>query len=632
MSANNDSADPLAGLGIEGLLRQGLESPRFDQLDPGAIELPDTETLTAEIDGFDFLELAGRGGMGAVYRARRQSDEAIVAVKILPRELADLPDFERRFELEAKALAVLDHPHIVKLFTSGRSRSGLPYFAMEWVNGSTLAELNRDSAMPESEAVRIFAAVCTAVAHAHERGVIHRDLKPANILIDEDGFVRVADFGLAFGEDIRGSQLSLTLSGAVLGTADFMAPEQASGEGDIDERADIFSLGVILYGMLTGKRPKGVFDPPSHAGVSRYLDGIAARAIQHDRDRRYASAAEMRAALEPGTKKHSSALAVAIGILMLVGLGIWWLEHHKSKTSTALKPNYEPSLIRAFGLTGDPSLEELSNKLNSSRLGGAIAHTYQASKNRIAFINRRGIAGFFDGRLRMITEQKEKLTQITATDATVYGLDEEGRLYWIEDGLSPMTPNKRLQKIAGGPNYLTLLTTGGEAVVFADGPDAGKSLEVMMVPSLPTLIDIDAGRQHVVALGQNGVVYSWGANQSGATDVPATFATRTVETRAIAAAGNTTFALTQQGQISVWGEGAKESQLLVEPMKDIVGIRSAAAGQAAVTLVRQNGEYVPLSGGKSGFFAPPSNLPPAAAGYNWLWSASPHLLLGGYSQ
>jgi serine/threonine protein kinase len=203
--------------------------------------------------------LIGRGGMGAVYRGVQASLNRPVAIKILPAELSSNPDFMARFQREAQTLAKLNHNGIVTVFDFGTTAEGHLYFVMECIDGTDLAHLLRAQRLEPDQALELTVQLCEALHYAHSQGVVHRDIKPANVLITRDGRAKLADFGLA--RPMSSARTQLTASQMIMGTPDYMAPEQWQGQAD--HRADIYALGVMLYEMLTGTRPQGAFDLPS---------------------------------------------------------------------------------------------------------------------------------------------------------------------------------------------------------------------------------------------------------------------------------------------------------------------------------------------------------------------------------
>src|SRR5512138_42441 len=266
----------------------------------------------------------GAGGMATVYLARDLRHDRDVAIKVLHPELAAALGAER-FLAEIKTTARLQHPHILPLLDSGDA-GGL-YYVMPYVSGDTLrSRLDREGQLPVDEAVRIAREVADALAHAHAAGVVHRDIKPENILL-QDGHARVADFGIALAIEQAGGT-RLTQTGLSLGTPQYMAPEQAMGERTIDARADIYSLGCVLYEMLTGEPPftgptaqaivaRVMTDTPRPVSVQRrsvpaHIDAAVERALEKLPADRFSTATEFAAALV-GTGAHHPIRRSAVG-------------------------------------------------------------------------------------------------------------------------------------------------------------------------------------------------------------------------------------------------------------------------------------------------------------------------------
>jgi serine/threonine protein kinase len=261
---------------------------------PAGPPLPPLAELQAVLPGYELQTLVGRGGMGAVYRARHQKLDRVVAIKILLPDLVQDPAFAERFEREAKALARLDHRGIVGLHDFGRA-GAIFYLVMEFVDGANLRELLAQGHLSPREVLLLVPQLCDALQYAHDHRIVHRDIKPENILVDTDGHVRIADFGLAklVGQD-HASQ-GLTQTRQALGTPHYMAPEQVHASKDVDHRADLYSLGVVLYEMLTGQLPIGRFQPPSaKANGVRGLDPVVMKALENDPSQRYQAATEVK--------------------------------------------------------------------------------------------------------------------------------------------------------------------------------------------------------------------------------------------------------------------------------------------------------------------------------------------------
>ena len=223
------------------------------------------------------LEHLGQGGMGVVYKARQRQLNRLVAVKILPPSVGEDPAFAERFTREAQALAQLNHPNIVQVYDFGQTDEFF-YFVMEYVDGVNLRALIRDGKLKPEEALKIVPQICEALQFAHDEGIVHRDIKPENILIDKKGRVKIADFGLAKLLGQAAEDISLTGTGQLMGTLGYMAPEQLQHAHAVDHRADIYSLGVVFYEMLTGHLPIGRFEPPSKkVHVDVRLDDVVLR-------------------------------------------------------------------------------------------------------------------------------------------------------------------------------------------------------------------------------------------------------------------------------------------------------------------------------------------------------------------
>lgn len=265
---------------------------------------PSLEELAPHFPQLELLQCLGRGGMGVVYKARQPQLDRIVALKILAPELGVDPRFAERFQREAQGLAKLNHPNIVTIHDSGEA-GGHFYLLMEYVDGVNLRQIQERERLSPKEALAIIPPICEALQYAHDHGIVHRDIKPENLLIDQEGRVKIADFGIARlvgAADTEGSSqpanAPYTRVGTALGTPDYMAPEQASAQ-EVDHRADIYSLGVVLYEMLTEELPQDSLEPPSQRiEIDVRLDEIVLRALDQEPERRYQSAGEFRTMVE----------------------------------------------------------------------------------------------------------------------------------------------------------------------------------------------------------------------------------------------------------------------------------------------------------------------------------------------
>jgi serine/threonine protein kinase len=270
---------------------------------------PTVAELAPHFPQFEVLAFIGQGGMGAVYQARQKQLDRIVALKILPPGIGRDAAFAARFAREAKALARLNHPGIVTIHDFGQA-DGLYYLVMEFVDGVTLRQLLHGSRISAREALAIVPQICDALQFAHDQGIVHRDIKPENILLDRRGRVKVADFGLAkiMDPQVGGAEASTgadpgaaTAQGptGVMGTPNYMAPEQRDHPGEVDHRADIYALGVVFYQMLTGELPAGKFEPPSKkVHIDVRLDEVVLRALEKQPALRYQQAGDVKTCVE----------------------------------------------------------------------------------------------------------------------------------------------------------------------------------------------------------------------------------------------------------------------------------------------------------------------------------------------
>jgi serine/threonine protein kinase/tetratricopeptide (TPR) repeat protein len=346
---------------------------------------------------YEVIERLGAGGMGEVYRARDPRLERSVAVKVLPPQLAESEAYRQRFQREARAASALSHPNIAHVYDVGE-QDGIHYIAMEFVEGDNLRQVLARGPLGADEVVEVGVQVAAALEEAHGRGIVHRDIKPANAVRTAQGVVKVLDFGLARQTREGGTPIdsglstaSQTQAGVVLGTVPYMSPEQALGQ-PVDARTDIFSLGVTLYELATGKLPfagdtaNQTIDRICHAtpepitGLNRKapegLQRIVAKCLEKDRERRYATAGDLRVDLRNLQRDRSSpgvaaatrssrrrfavvasgaSLAVALSGL---GLRAWLASGSASIESIAVLPFQN--------LTGNPELEYLSTGLTES--------------------------------------------------------------------------------------------------------------------------------------------------------------------------------------------------------------------------------------------------------------------------
>ncbi len=358
-----------------------LDRPAVDAVAADLVEDDVPSLVGSQLSSYQILALLGSGGMGAVYRALDTRLDRPVALKILPQALIHDDDRMRRFTTEAKTASSLNHPNICTVHELGDCR-GIRFISMEYIDGQTLAEIAGKRSVSPSEIVEIGIQVADALDAAHGKGIIHRDIKPGNLMMTARGLVKVLDFGIAklkrpARTGVETTARTLTQEGVILGTVDYMSPEQVLGQ-DLDERTDIFSLGAVLYELATGRRPfSGItatetMDRILHAQPASFerlgghlpseLERIVRRCLEKDPKRRYQSASELLAELKdfrqrilPGVARPlirvspRTALAAIVLIAALAVLTALWLKRDV-ETPLAVVP-----LTSYAGFERDPS-------------------------------------------------------------------------------------------------------------------------------------------------------------------------------------------------------------------------------------------------------------------------------------
>jgi serine/threonine protein kinase len=301
----------------------------------GALEIhvpPAPSEIQPLFPALEIQEVLGQGGMGVVYRARQRELGREVALKLLWTRAGPGAAVEERFLREARALARLTHPNIVSVHEFGRAGEHL-FLVLELVEGESLRELMRRDRVAPTQALALVAETCLALQYAHDQGVVHRDIKPENILVDRAGHVKIADFGLAKVLAGDAPPARLTRESQAMGTPQYMAPEQIERPLAVDHRADIFSLGVVFYELLTGELPLGRFAPPSRkVEIDVRLDGVVLKALEKEPEQRYQRAAEVQieveeivstpAAAQASTpaKRAGLSTGLLVALLLLVAL------------------------------------------------------------------------------------------------------------------------------------------------------------------------------------------------------------------------------------------------------------------------------------------------------------------------
>ena len=265
--------------------------------------------IGSTVGAYEIVKKLGQGGMATVYQAYHAALDRHVAIKVLHATFKDDNSFLRRFSREAKVVAKLEHAHIVPVYDFAE-HDGYPYLVMRYIEGETLKERMAQGILPKSEIVRVATAVAQALDYAHQQGVLHRDIKPSNILLTKGGGVYIADFGLARITQAGESTLSQDM---IMGTPQYISPEQAKGETDIDGRTDVYSFAIVLYELVTGRVPfqsdtsyaiihAQIFDPPPppsqlNSKIGPALEAVLLQALSKAPADRYQTAGELAAAL-----------------------------------------------------------------------------------------------------------------------------------------------------------------------------------------------------------------------------------------------------------------------------------------------------------------------------------------------
>lgn len=339
-----------------------------------SVQPPTIESMQAVFPDLEIDSLVGQGGMGFVYKARQPKLDRWVALKVLSPELAQNQDFAKRFEREARLLARLNHPNIVVVFDFGREGDFF-YLLMEFVEGGNLRLAMRSEKISSEKALKIVPEICEALQFAHDQGVLHRDIKPENILIDTNGRIKIADFGIAkLVDESKASLTKLTGHGAAIGTPHYMAPEQVEQPSEVDHRADIYSLGVVFYELLTGELPLGRFDPPSSKSeASSSVDEIVFLALAKERDKRQQQVSEVKTQVETVSEMASDidksfqespkeelpffASHRALVTIVILGVLGCLISFGFMKPNRAISQDIQGDTIQlAFGVGGEPWL------------------------------------------------------------------------------------------------------------------------------------------------------------------------------------------------------------------------------------------------------------------------------------
>ncbi len=270
------------------------QKARFHQsLQCNFMQKDDKTELLPAIEDYEILDIIGEGGIAQIYKARQKSLGRLVAIKILFPELTHDPEIVRRFDREAITIAALNHPNIVHVIDKGQAGNRY-YFVMEYVDGTSFKEIMYNKKYAIRDKLEVIVMILKGLDYAHKNGVIHRDIKPANILIDSNGNALLADFGIA--QIFNATDSENTKLDVVMGTLAYMSPEQRESSARVDLTTDIFAVGVMIYEILTGKRPMGKFRMPSelNSKLPKRFDDIITHCLDENPSARYQSAVELK--------------------------------------------------------------------------------------------------------------------------------------------------------------------------------------------------------------------------------------------------------------------------------------------------------------------------------------------------
>lgn len=373
------ASDAPEGLCPRCLLVQLYETQTQIHATSDPISPPPLESIAEEFPQLEVLEYLGQGSMGIVFKARQKSLNRQIALKLLSPERADDPKFAHHFEKEAQTLATLNHPNIVTIHDFGKTASYY-YLLMEFVDGVNLRQAMGAAHFTPAQALAIIPPICEALQFAHDHQIIHRDIKPENILLDKNGDIKIADFGIARIleestplEPSSGDSFK-TLSG---GTPGYMAPEQSINSNESDHRVDIYATGVVLYELLTGEAPSAKLSAPSQKiQLDVRIDEIVLKALKGEPDLRYHTAADFRTRIESYNKETTDSSP-------------------QGTSPTPKKSNWTKTIERVSNKNfHEPTAIKLLNWSAFGHLGFLSALSYLSHLNPV-FSRCAGFAGFF---------------------------------------------------------------------------------------------------------------------------------------------------------------------------------------------------------------------------------------------
>jgi tetratricopeptide (TPR) repeat protein/predicted Ser/Thr protein kinase len=489
---------------------------------------PDTLDIgTVLAARYEILQLIGRGGMGAVYKARDKELDRIVALKLIRPELAKNPQILRRFKQELILARQVTHKNVIRIFDLGQS-DGIKFITMDFVEGQDLRQLLlKNGKFAPEQAARIMLQICRALEAAHAEGVIHRDLKPQNIMLDANGRVYVMDFGIARSVDLPG----MTQTGALIGTPEYMSPEQGRGE-TLTERSDIFSLGIIFYELLTGRQPyysdtplatlwkrmtekatpPAVVDPT----VPQALSGIVVKTLEIEPEKRFASAREIAQQLEIWLGPSEGSSTIIVGASRTA---VYW------KWASAALAILLVAAVIGFRLKGPPKpkaahapvsvlVADFTNHTGDPIFDGTLEPMFNVALEGARFIN-----AYNRGNARKLAQKLPNPTEKLG--------EQSARLVALSEGISAViTGEISLRGNAYSVSAMALDAANGNVIAIAEHTAGNKDEVLLTVPKLaapirkalgdttPESIQLDAARGPFTAASLEAVhQYSLGMDQ-----------------------------------------------------------------------------------------------------------------------
>lgn len=564
--------------------------------------------MNAALPQYEFVKLIGVGGMGAVYQARQPRLNRFVAIKILPPIPDDELGFAERFQREAQSMARLSHPHIVPVFDFGETGDGHLYFVMEYVEGADLHHLIAGGGLTVEHFHGWVPQICEAVQYAHDSGIVHRDIKPANILIDTEGRVKIADFGLAKLTGIDQPETALTMANLSMGTPDYASPEQIGGGTEVDWRSDIYSLGVVMYQMLTGRLPRGAFPLPSESdpALDPRLDEVVLTAMQSEPESRFQHASEISDRLteiltgsaEPTpresrvsrTPARSSGglwpiVAGVVGASILAGL---WLSHVGRDDRRQRRAAVEAdTVVRDTTVAeSEPAEGETSSLPETTpiREATSMPRDFARKPSSGEGADRPGTFSAFRDKLGRKGGEpgRRHAANLTVVNRSGEGHEEAGPLAELPRDLLPVVRlaiGQSPPQIDNERRFAVAVQTNGELIAWGDNSHGQLDPPADAAPA----IDVAAGALHALALLPDGTVRAWGESAAGQSEVPPDLS----QVVAIAAGRDFSLALTADDRVRAWG-GSGVARL-PEDLGEVVMI---SAGYAHAAALRRDGTVV----------------------------------------